>query len=181
MKTVKRIATILFAVIITATFLVGCNFNVKFNGCTGSSTDDDTRLPEQQEVLTSEYTFFMEKLENTFYLPKISGYVIRESVPDKMSVVCDGNEFPLEITSLKFVNGMYKMSFSQNVEIYRGLKKDEDLHIAVMIYTEEEKTMLKKDAFFVVDENYEPLAIADAETYETIFVLDKSSNWTNRY
>ena len=180
MKRIKKLITVFIAVILSLTCIIfaGCDFTFKFDGCAGGQLTDQERLPEDTQTIVSEYTLELEELENTFYLPRVKGYIVRESVPTSIAAVCKGAETTLEIKTLSFENGKYKMSFDQNINCFREIAKDETVEVTILIYTADETTTLKEKASFVSNDDYEPHNCIDMETGIQGAYLDKKSNWT---
>lgn len=187
MKRIKKFITVLITVIIATTCIVftGCEFTFKLDGCDGWFEETE-RIPEEpdkdNETLASEFTLELEQLENTFYLPRVSGYIVRKSVPSKISAVCEHAETTLTIKALTYENGQYIMTFDQNINAKSGFNKGETVEVAILIY-DEEVTTLEEKASFVANDNYEVICgINYSELLESsnerFCYLDKSSNWT---
>ena len=189
MKFLKRFLIVGLA--LTCALLSACSFKFEIPDLSGvSSLGSGCARPVRPQPTTVEQVEefkldFSEDPETRFIFPKITGYMIREEVPDKITVLCveKNYEDELEIRTLSFENGAYKIGFEEYFHFDGNIAKNETLTFKLCVYKNNEKTVLSTAETFTSPAHLTwTMAYEFGEDWTTgkiIYGLDNEEYWTD--
>lgn len=194
----RTIKVIILAVLTAATFLIGascalpdflsgCGFNCDSTSPTPTPTpspgdnnggSSESGKNEWQGLFAGGFTFEIVKDKGFFY-PTVAGELKSEKVPDKLTVVCNGQEKEVALDTINKVNGYYVITFSQRI-IY-GYITAGDHEATLKAYFGSGTKVLDEKTTLNADDDYSAFVGVDMTTGETLNAMDKESYWIGPY
>ncbi len=115
------------------------------------------------------------KEDRGFYYPLVSGHVALEFRPDKLTMICAGHEFELDIKSVNYVDDVQVFGFKQ--EHIFGRLYAQDYSISIGAYYAGKRLEIKDFGTFVCDDEYSAIGVYDEATGETFTAMTRESEW----